>query len=340
MFEKIDAAAKNLFPGYFAVVMSTGATSIAAHLLELERIARLLLASNLVIYAVLVTLTGIRIIRHPRRLVNDMQEHATGPGFFTIVAATCILATQIYLVTGLDGPSRILGMVGILLWVIIMYWFFVAITVRRHKPSLGKGINGAWLLATVATQSLAVLTVVVPWQAETMPLTMFLALCFFLLGCMLYLAIIPLIFYRLTFVPMDMEDLTPPYWINMGAMAIATLAGSLLLTGIREEAALSQVIPFVKGFTLFMWASATWWIPLLVVLTLWRHAVARHPLRYDPQFWGMVFPLAMYTTATIRLSDALGLPFLMVIPKVSFWIALSAWFVTLAAMLVSFRRFP
>ena len=50
-------------------------------------------------------------------------------------------------------------------------------------------------------------------------------LCMFLLGCMLYLPLITLIFYRFTFVNVTMAALTPPYWINMGAVAITTSGG-------------------------------------------------------------------------------------------------------------------
>jgi hypothetical protein len=39
----------------------------------------------------------------------------------------------------------------------------------------------------------------------------------FLLGCMLYLLLITLIFYRFTFVNVTLQALTPPYWINMGS---------------------------------------------------------------------------------------------------------------------------
>ena len=42
-------------------------------------------------------------------------------------------------------------------------------------------------------------------------------------GGMLYIWMISLIFYRYTFFPFQPGDLTPPYWINMGAMAISTL---------------------------------------------------------------------------------------------------------------------
>jgi tellurite resistance protein TehA-like permease len=333
-----DEAAAGLFPGYFAVVMATGAVSIASHLLGFDWIAQPLLYLNCLAYAILATLILLRIIRHPRRLVQDMHAHAKGPGFFTLVAGTCILGSQLQLIAHAPTAARLLGAVGIGLWLIIMYWFFVAITVRAEKPTLQKGINGAWLLASVGTQSIAVLTVLIDWSPDATVPALFFAICMFMLGCMLYLAIIPLIFYRLSFVPLSVASLTPPYWINMGAMAIATLAGSSITMMMEESSELRNLLPFVKGMTVFMWAAATWWIPLLVGLTIWRHLIARHPFRYDPQYWGMVFPIAMYTTSTTRLSEALGLPFLLVLPQVSLWIALVAWLLTTVAMCLSLTQ--
>jgi tellurite resistance protein TehA-like permease len=135
-----------------------------------------------------------------------------------------------------------------------------------------------------------------------------------------------------------MASLTPPYWINMGAVAIATLAGSTLILYASPGALVSDFLPFLKGFTLFFWAAATWWIPLLVGLTVWRHAVARYPLDYNPQLWGMVFPLAMYTTGTSRLAEALALPFLTAIAWPFMVLALTAWAGTAAAMLLHIAR--
>jgi len=329
---------RGLFPGYFAMVMATGAVSIANHVLGHDRIALALLWVNSGFYLMLWSLTLLRLIRHADAFVADMQDHARGPGFFTLIAGTCILGSQYLLVASAERAAFALWILGAVLWVLISYWFFVAVTVRRHKPTLEDGVNGAWLLASVATQALSVLTVLLPWPDATRPSFLFLGLSLHLIGCMLYLAIIPLIFYRLTFVRLRMAALTPPYWINMGAVAIATLAGSTLLAAGAESSRLAAFTPFLSGFTVLFWASATWWIPLLIGLTLWRHVVVRFPFHYDPQFWAMVFPLAMYTTGSLRLFEVLELEFLRFIPESFVWLAMLAWISTVFGLLARLTR--
>jgi len=69
---------------------------------------------------------------------------------------------------------------AVLLWIILIYTFFAAVTVAEPKPSLEVAINGSWLL--------------VSWEV------------------------------------------------------------------------LHDFQPFIGGFTLFFWATGTWWIPLLVIV--------------------------------------------------------------------------
>jgi tellurite resistance protein TehA-like permease len=115
----------------------------------------------------------------------------------------------------------------------------------------------------------------------------------------------------------------------MGAVAISTLAGATLLAATRHSPLLVELTPFIKGLTLLFWATATWWIPMLVILGVWRHVYRRFPLRYDPLYWGAVFPLGMYTACTFRLAGVMEASVLMFIPRVFVYIALVAWALTL-----------
>lgn len=332
----LSEAIANLFPGYFALVMATGIVSIAAHLLELKFVALGLLVINIIAYAVLCVLLLIRVIRFFPKIRADIADHIRGPGFFTVVAGTCVLGSQLIIVAGHFQSAMLLWFVGLILWVLIMYSFFTFVTIRENKPPLEKGLNGAWLIAAVATQSISVLGTLLSnhFQANREPL-LFFTLCMFLVGCMLYILLITIIFYRFTFLNLTASELSPPYWINMGAVAITTLAGARLIIAAPEWNFLAEILPFLKGFTLFFWAWGTWWIPLLFILGFWRHINQRVPLRYDPQYWGMVFPLGMYTTCTFQLSKAIKFEPLMLIPRVFIYIAIAAWLAAFVGLLYS-----
>lgn len=326
MFNFFKIHAENLFSGYFALVMATGALSIGTYLLGIGIIPNVFLWINIIAFCSLWLLTIVRLIFFFPKLRADVTSHTLGPGFFTLVAGTNVFGSELIIVANKPIIAFYLWILGILLWIFIMYTFFTAVTIRKNKPLMKDGINGAWLIAAVATQSVSILgTLLSPFIDSGRSLLLFFTLCMYFLGCMLYLNIITLIFYRFTFVELKYDALTPPYWINMGAVAITTLAGSTLILHAEYFPLFTEITPFLKGFTLFFWITGTWWIPLLFILMIWRHMYHRYPLSYDPQFWGMVFPLSMYTTSSYQLSKALGLSFLIVIPKITVVIAIAAW---------------
>ena len=330
----------DLSPAYFGMVMATGIVAIAAGLLDMAVVARALFALGVAAYLVLWVLTLLRVIYYRRRLVADLFDHLRGPGFFTTVAATSIVGTQFVVLASDDRIATLLWTVAIVLWVGLTYAIFAGLTVKPHKPTLDQGINGGWLLAVVATQSIAALSALLAahiGQPVKLELNFF-ALSMWLWGGMLYIWMMSLIFYRYTFFTLAPDDLSPPYWINMGAMAISTLAGSLLILNSSQAPFLLSLLPFLKGFTVFYWATGTWWIPMLIVLALWRYVYRRFPLHYDPLYWGAVFPLGMYAAATHRMIEAMGFAFLRVLPLVFLVIALAAWAVTFTGLLLDLRR--
>ncbi|MBI2318038.1 MAG: tellurite resistance/C4-dicarboxylate transporter family protein [Betaproteobacteria bacterium] len=334
--DPVQLAIANLSPAYFAMVMATGIVGIACRLERISALPEILLAINLVAYVTLWTLTLLRTRYHPRRFFDDFASHQRGPGFFTAVAATSVLGVELVLELGLEGVAYSLWWFALALWMILTYGIFTALTVRENKPALDEGINGAWLTAVVATQSLVVLgCLAMPRVGADSEGAMFALVLLWLAGGMLYIWMISLIFYRYTFFRFHPQDLTPPYWINMGAMAISALAGVLLIGIADASPLLSSLLPFLKGFTLLFWATATWWIPMLVILGVWRHVHHKVPLTYDPLYWGAVFPLGMYAAATFRLAEVFSLPFLFALTPLFLGLALTTWLMTFLGLILT-----
>lgn len=183
-----------------------------------------------------------------------------------LVAGTNVLGSQFVILTSNQTIAFLLWIPGLILWFILIYTLFILMPVKEEKPTLESGINGAWLMFVVSTQSIAVLGMLIAARfAAWEDMFTFAMFGFYLLGCMFYILIISLIVYRFMFFTIEPDEMTPPYWINTGAVAIPTLAGAnILLKGNAQF--LSDLVPFIKGFTLFFWAAGTWWIPFLFIV--------------------------------------------------------------------------
>lgn len=314
--------------------MATGIVSMALYLYKIPYAGEILFYLNIFAYLVLLLFLICRVIFFTKFFINDISNHSRGPGFLTLVAGTNILGSQFVVLSGNYKIAKLLYYAGFLSWVFLIYFIFIILTVRRNKPKMEHTLNGIWHLMVVSTQSLALLGVllvnVLPFPKE---IVLFISLCLFLVGCMIYIILITLIFYRLTFYELRAEEFAPPYWVNMGAVAITSLAGSTLLMNDSGVEFLITLEPFLKGITLLFWATGTWWIPIILILGGWRHFYQLIPIDYHPQYWGMVFPLGMYVVCTYRLSQVMHLAFLESLSSVFIYAAIFAWLVTISALI-------
>jgi tellurite resistance protein TehA-like permease len=332
--DRIKPEIEKLNPAYFALVMATGIVSLAGHFLGAPFISKPLLWMNVGFYSILWMLFVLRMIISPSSFFGDFTNFQRGPGFFTVIAGTCILGSQFSVILKADGLASWILYTGIGLWLFIVYTIFFLFTIWPEKPPLQEGIDGAWLVATVGTQSISILSSLLsahfPLHSATF---LFIGIGFFFAGIFLYMLVIMLIFYRWIYLKIKPKEVDPTYWINMGAVAISTLAGATLAEHSSRALFLEGLHQFLVAFTIMLWATATWWIPLLVLLGLWKYLYSGEKFTYTPKYWGMVFPLGMYTTCTFNLHKITSLDFIFYIAHYFYFFAVIAWTLTFLGML-------
>jgi hypothetical protein len=160
--------------------MATGIVSLAMHFEDFPALPEVLLWLNVIFYVVLWGITIVRIARFRSALIGDLIHHARGVTFLTTVAGTSVLGVQFAILTPFMAVAASLWVFSVLLWLILIYTFFAAVTVVEPKPSIGVAINGSWLLVTVATESLTVLGTLVAQRLGPLHPILFGALCAYL----------------------------------------------------------------------------------------------------------------------------------------------------------------
>ncbi|WP_204808704.1 tellurite resistance/C4-dicarboxylate transporter family protein [Mycobacterium riyadhense] len=325
-------AVRTLHPGYFALVMATGIVSIAMHDHRLYALSDVLLWLAGTAYFAVVTVSMVRIIAFRKEFAADLADPRRGFGMFTFVAATDVLGTRLAIALHHRAAIALLA-VGVLAWLILGYLVpWTAALGHTRRPIL-QSANGTWFIWVVATQSVAVLAAVLQPELDSGRRELALVAVFsWSVGVFLYAIVAILVVARLLLYPLRPADLTPPYWVAMGATAITVLAGAR----IAEMADAPMVLAtrgLIAGASVLFWAFGSWLIPPLIAGSIWRHGVHRVPLRYEATLWSVVFPLGMYGVGAHYLGQADQLPIVEEIGDLESWIALAVWTITFLAML-------
>ncbi len=330
-------AVRTLHPGYFALVMATGIVSVGVHNGGVGWLSTSLLVVAVGCYAVLIVLTVLRIVRYPHAMRADLSDPRRGFALFTFVAATDVLGTRIAVEGQRDLAMGFLA-VGAIAWLLLGYVIpWTTVVARSERPILIHA-NGTWFIWAVASQSVAVLAATLePTFTSGRRELAVLAVTSWSLGVFLYCGVAVLVAARILLYPFGPEDLTPPYWVAMGATAITMLAGSRIVE-MADAPMVEATRGLVAGTSVLYWAFGTWLIPALLAAGVWRHLVSRVPLRYEPTLWSMVFPVGMYGAGSYLLGQADHLPIVTGVGAVETWLAFAVWLVVFVAMLRSVVR--
>lgn len=333
----IERRASSLDPGYFALVMATGIVSNAFFLQGERVLSDALLAVNLVAYPWLWLLTLLRAAASPAAFRDDLLNPRRVFLFFTAVAATDVLGMSVAL-RGFANVALILWLLALALWLGLIYLGF-GVLMFRNNARVADPVEGGWLNAIVGTQSLVIVGGAVALKAAGLGPQAFIVLyMLWTIGLVLYGILVTLLCYRFFYSALAPDHVAPPLWVLMGAAAISVNAGCILILDGDSVILLRSLQPFLDAVTLAAWAWATWWIPLLLMLGIWKHGIHRIPLGYTPALWSMVFPLGMYAVASYRLAGAAGVPALASLSSIMVWVALAAWCATAGGLLLALRQ--
>ena len=324
------AAIRELPPAAFAFVMATGIISESAADLGPSWLSRALLVVTSAGFVLLSAALVIRLAVYRAALAADVRAPERVFGFFTVVAASNVLGSRL-VTAGHPVATAVLAGLAAAAWLLLSYGVPVVLLARDRDSVLG-AVSGAWLLWAVGTQSLSVAAsdLVPAWPSQARLLAGA-AVALWSVGVVLYLLLVALILVRWLAVPVTPAALGAPYWILMGGAAISVLAGARILSLPGRLPVVRATSGFVQGTSFALWALGTWWIPLLIVLGVWRHVWKRWPLRYEADLWGAVFPLGMYSAATFAFGAVAGLGFFAPISRVMLWVAVTAWVAVAAA---------
>jgi tellurite resistance protein TehA-like permease len=320
--------------------MATGIISTGAFLLGPSWLSRALLAIASAGLVVLGAALAARLVLFRSSVIADFHAPDRVFGFFTVTAGLDVLGVR-FALAGHPVVTAILAGLAAAIWLLLTYGVPASVLLSRTRDSVLGGVNGSWLLWIVGTQSLAVSAAVLVsyWPSQSALLAP-VATGLWSVGLLLYLLVVALILMHWLTDPMTPATLGPPYWILMGATAISVLAGARLLGLPAGIPVVRATAGFVEGFTFALWAFGTWWIPLLVILGLWRHVRRHWPLVYEPTLWSVVFPLGMYSVATLTFGKVAHLAFMEPLARFMLWVAVAAWVLVAAAFLTRLARHP
>lgn len=329
----IRHAIAHLAPGYFAAVMGTGIVSIGLHDVGVEALSLALMWIAVVLYIVLWVLYIWRAIGFRHQVVADLRDPEIAFAFFTVVAATDVLGVRLAK-EGMIVVATPLFLLAAALWFVFGYLLpWQVLMTRDGKPILARA-NGTWFIWAVASQSLAVgMTQLRPYvDAVAAPWVGMLAVLAWSVGVILYAAMAMLVLLRVVHFGVTPQQFDPAYWVAMGALAIAVVAGAGIVE-MGHSPMVDAVRPLIAATVVIFWVFCVWLIPLLVGAGFWRHVVHKLPLRYVATLWSMVFPIGMFAAASISLGTADELPAAGTIGQIALVVAVAVRAVVFIAML-------
>jgi C4-dicarboxylate transporter/malic acid transport protein len=207
---------------------------------------------------------------------------------------------------------------------------FLMFTIQHHSL---ERMTAVWLLPIVAAEVAAASgALLVPhlsaWEASTV-----LIICYALwaFSVPLAMSILVILLLRLVLHKLPDADMAASGWLALGPIGMGAL-GLLLLGGDAPAAFTASELSGVGevAFSLgiiggtILWGYGAWWL-LLAILKTARYF--REGMRFNLGWWGFIFPLGVYSLATLALARATHLALFSVVGSILVICLAVLWFI-------------
>jgi tellurite resistance protein TehA-like permease len=316
-------------PACFPVVMATGIVSAALRQAGQPSLSAALLMIAVAVFLILLAAWAARAVAFPASLRAGLGRPDQAFSSFAFVAACGVLGDRLA-GGGYRLPAAVAAGAALAAWLCVTCLILAHLAVRRPPPQLAD-VNGTWYLGAVGTQSLAIAAVflhglgLLPAGPAALA-----AIAAWSAGILLYLVITVLVASRLLLVGVGPREAVNPYWVAMGAASIAVVAAAGIL---RIPGAPAR--PAITGLAVALWSIATVLIPPLATATAARYLHRPVRPRYRADMWTVVFPLGMYSMASLLLGSTARLPLAGHVGAVAVPFATTAWALVFIGLVAS-----
>lgn len=352
---RLGLAVIGFTPSWFAITMGTGIMSILIHQAPhqfngMTHIGTALYVLNCILFVLFLGISCARYVTYPfvlRYMLNYPPQSfflgAVPCGLSTLVSATVYIAVPKF-----GAWASTLALV--LWWINVVMALTTCIGVpfvmfHIHRLTLDK-MTGAWLLPVVPTIVAAAAGSLVAAEVGASHSMTVIAVCYVLFGMGMGTAlfITVMYFHRLTvhhlpdsevivsaFLPLGPLGQGAFVLIRLGQAGKSTFAATGFL---GSENAGEIVLVMSVIVALMLWGMGLWWLCHGVYSVVVRRLHGR--LRFNMGFWGFIFPLGVFNSATYALSAAipsaffgyLSMVFLVALVLLYVWVVLGTLYAT------------
>ena len=338
---------KHFTPSWFSVTMGTGILSILLlnfpfQFYGLPTIALVLYMINIIIYLIFTILTIARYILYPH-IFQLMMKHSaqslfigTIPMGLTTITNFTILSISKKKDWGIDLAFG-LWIAGLVLTcfscIVVPYYIIV-----HHNHQL-ESMNGTWLLpivpAVVHASSGGLLANYIDVQRGLVILII--SYIMMGMGLGLALSIIVIYFYRLAVHKLPPKEVIISSFLPLGPMgqgaygmiqmgsAAQRIFGDRYIQGLGNTA-------YGMGFViaLILWGYGLWY---LIIAVFSVSITVKQKIPFNMGWWGLTFPLGVYTAATLSIGKVLDSMFFNVLGAMLVCTLVLIWFAVVAKTL-------